>query len=41
MEAHTRRVRHEIADSLALMAFSLVASVGVAALFALLVRAPW
>ncbi|SDR70324.1 hypothetical protein SAMN04488570_0078 [Nocardioides scoriae] len=34
----TRRVRHEARDSVALMAFSALASTGVAALLMLLVR---
>lgn len=41
MEAKTRRVRHDVADSLVLMGFSLGASVAVAALFAVAVRVVW
>ncbi len=35
IETGTRRVRHEVADGVALMAFSLGSSVGLAALIAL------
>ena len=39
--AATRRVRHDVADSLVLMGFSLGASVAVATLFALATRMAW
>ncbi len=39
--AASRRVRHDVADSLALMGFSLGASVAVATLFALATRVAW
>lgn len=41
MEQTTRRVRHDVADSLALMGFSLGASVAVAGLLALATRLVW
>ena len=36
MDTSTRRVRHEVADGVALMGFSLVMSVSIAGLIALL-----
>ncbi len=36
MDTSTRRVRHDVADGITLMGFSLVVSVGIAALIALL-----
>ncbi|MEO7893146.1 MAG: hypothetical protein ABIR57_02925 [Aeromicrobium sp.] len=41
MKAKTRRVRHDVADSLMLMGFSLGASVAVASVFALATRVAW
>jgi hypothetical protein len=38
MEAKNRRVRHDVADSLALMGFTLVASIAVASAFSLVTR---
>ncbi len=37
MKTSTRRVRHDVADGLALMGFSLVTSAGITGLIALLV----
>jgi hypothetical protein len=36
MDTSTRRVRHEVADGVALMGFSIAMSVGIAGLLALL-----
>lgn len=41
MDAKNRRVRHDVADSLALMGFSLGASVTAAAVFAFAIRVAW
>jgi len=39
MDTSTRRVRHDVADGIMLMGFSLVMSVGIAVLIALLLGA--
>ena len=41
MDAKSRRVRHDVADSLVLMGFSLGASVAVAGVFAIATRVTW
>jgi uncharacterized membrane protein len=41
MDAKSRRVRHDVADSLLLMGFSLGASITVATMFAITARVTW